>query len=222
MSIAVAQARRDLLVAFHARADAVHPLAFFALTVLLFGLGMGPERAAMGAFAPGMVWVLALLSTMMGTDGLFRRDFEDGTLEQLVLHGRPLFVAVLAKLFAHWCVSGLVLTALAPLAALMLGVPGHALPVLVASLVLGTPALTLIGAIAAALTVGLGRGGVLAAVIALPLFVPVLIFGAGASLAAASGASPAGQLLWLGALLAGALTLAPFAVGLALRVGQEY
>ena len=222
MSIAVAQARRDLLVAFHARADAVHPLAFFALTVLLFGLGMGPERTAMGAFAPGMVWVLALLATMMGTDGLFRRDFEDGTLEQLVLHGRPLFVAVLAKLFAHWCVSGLVLTALAPLAALMLGVPGHALPVFVASLVLGTPALTLIGAIAAALTVGLGRGGVLAAVIALPLFVPVLIFGAGASLAAASGASPAGQLLWLGALLAGALTLAPFAVGLALRVSQEY
>ena len=222
MSLAVAQVRRDFLVAFHARADAVHPLAFFVLTVVLFGLGVGPERSGMGAFAPGMVWVLALLATMMATDSLFRRDFEDGTLEQLLLHGRPLFVAVLAKLFAHWCVSGLVLTALSPFAALLLRVPVEALPTLVGSLALGTPALTLIGAIAAALTVSLGRGGVLAAVIALPLFVPVLIFGAGASLAAASGTSPAGELLWLGALLAGALTLAPFAVSLALRVSQEY
>ena len=222
MSIAAAQVRRDFLVAFHGRSDAVHPLAFFVLTVVLFGLGVGPERAAMGDFAPGIVWVLALLATMMAADGLFRRDFEDGTLEQLLLHGRPLFVAVLAKLFAHWCVSGLILTALSPLAALLLQVPPEALPVLVGSLLLGTPALTLIGAIAAALTVGLGRGGVLVAVIALPLFVPVLIFGAGASLAAASGMSAAGELLWLGALLAGALTLAPFAVGLALRVSQEY
>ena len=176
----------------------------------------------MGHFAPGIVWVLALLATMMGTEGLFRRDFEDGTLEQLLLHGRPLFLAVLAKLFAHWCVSGLILTALSPLAALLLQVPAAALPALVGSLLLGTPALTLIGAIAAALTVGLGRGGVLVAVIALPLFVPVLILGAGASLAAASGMSPLGELLWLGALLAAAVTLAPFAVGLALRVSQEY
>ena len=222
MSIAVAQVRRDFLVAFRARTDAVHPVAFFALTVVLFGLGMGPDRQAMGELAPGMVWVLALLATMMGTDTLFRRDFEDGTLEQLLLHGRPLFVAVLAKLFAHWCVTGLILTALSPLAGLMLQVPAEGLAALAGSLALGTPALTLIGAIAAALTVGLGRGGMLAAVIALPLFVPVLIFGAGASLAAASGGSPAAELLWLGALLAAALTLAPFAVGLALRVSQEY
>ena len=222
MSLVVALARRDLLVAVRSRGDAAHPLAFFILTVVLFGLGTGPDRSVLAEVGPGIVWVLALLATMMSTESMFRRDFEDGTLEQMLLHGRPLFAAVLGKLFAHWCTSGLLLTVLSPLAALMLQMRAEAVPTLAASLVLGTPTLTLIGAVAAALTVSLGRGGVLAAVIALPLFVPVLIFGAGAVLAAAAGTSPAGHLMWLAVLFAAAVTLAPFAVGLALKVSQEY
>ena len=222
MSLVVALARRDLLVAVRSRGDAAHPLAFFILTVVLFGLGTGPDRSVLAEVGPGIVWVLALLATMMSTESMFRRDFEDGTLEQMLLHGRPLFAAVLGKLFAHWCTSGLLLTVLSPLAALMLQMRAEAVPTLAASLVLGTPTLTLIGAVAAALTVSLGRGGVLVAVIALPLFVPVLIFGAGAVLAAAAGTSPAGHLMWLAVLFAAAVTLAPFAVGLALKVSQEY
>ena len=220
--IVPAQAGRDLRIAFRSRGEAAHSLAFFALAVTLFGLGLGSDLQTLGAVAAVVVWVIALLSCMLAAESLFRRDFEDGTLEQMLLYGRPLFLAVLGKLAAHWCVSGLPLVLFAPVAGLMLHVPAEALPILVLSLVIGTPTLTAIGAVAAALTAGLGRGGLLIALIALPLYVPVLVFGASASVAAASNLSALPQLLWLLAMLVAAVTFAPFATGYALRLSQEY
>ena len=154
--IVLIQAGRDLRIAFRSRGETAHPVAFFALAVALFGLGLGTDLQALGAVAVVVVWVIALLSCMLAAENLFRRDFEDGTLEQMLLHGRPLFLAVLGKLAAHWCVSGLPLVIFAPVAGFMLQAPTAALPVLVLSLVIGTPTLTAIGAVAAALTVGLG------------------------------------------------------------------
>ena len=220
--IVLIQAGRDLRIAFRSRGETAHPVAFFALAVALFGLGLGTDLQALGAVAVVVVWVIALLSCMLAAENLFRRDFDDGTLEQMLLHGRPLFLAVLGKLAAHWCASGLPLVIFAPLAGFVLQAPTAALPVLVLSLVIGTPTLTAIGAVAAALTVGLGRGGLLLALIALPLYVPVLVFGASASVVAASGLSALPQLLWLLAMLAAAATFAPFAVGYSLRLSQEY
>ncbi len=220
--IALAQAGRDLRVAFRSRGEAAHPLAFFALAATLFGLGLGSDLETLGRVAVVAIWVIALLSCMLAAESLFRRDFEDGTLEQMLLHGRPVFLAVLGKLAAHWCVSGLPLVLFAPLAGFMLQASAPALPVLALSLLIGTPTLTTVGAVAAALTAGLGRGGLLVALIALPLYVPVLVFGAGASVVAASGSSALPQLLWLLAMLAAAVTFAPFAVGFALRLSQEY
>ena len=220
--IALAQAGRDLRIAFRSRGEAAHPLAFFALAATLFGLGLGSDLETLGLVAVVAIWVIALLSCMLAAESLFRRDFEDGTLEQMLLHGRPVFLAVLGKLAAHWCVSGLPLVLFAPLVGFMLHAPAPALPVLALSLLIGTPTLTMVGAVAAALTAGLGRGGLLVALIALPLYVPVLVFGAGASVVAASGASALPQLLWLLAMLAAAVTFAPFAVGFALRLSQEY
>ncbi len=221
MSIAIAQTRRDLAIVVRSRGEALNPLAFFALATLLFGLA-GPSPETRAAIAPGAVWALAALATTLSMEGLFRRDVEEGALEQLLLHARPLWPAVLGKLFAHWCVTGLPLVVLGPVAALALQASTDVLPALALGLLLGTPTLTLIGAIAAALTAGIGRGSLLVALIALPLCVPTLIFGAGAAFAAAAGADPTPQLLWLAALLAAAATAAPFAVGAGLRVSQEY
>ena len=220
--IALVQAGRDLRIAFRSRGEAAHPLAFFALAATLFGLGLGSDLESLGAVAVVVVWVIALLSCMLAAESLFRRDFDDGTLEQMLLHGHPIFLAVLGKLAAHWCVSGLPLVLFAPVAGLMLQAPTQALPVLVLSLLIGTPTLTAVGAVAAALTAGLGRGGLLVALIALPLYVPVLVFGASASAVAASGLSALPQLSWLLAMLAAAVTLAPFVVGFSLKLSQEY
>lgn len=222
MILTLEQARRDLTAAFRTRGETANPVAFFVLVVVLFAIGMGPDRDIMSEIGPGVVWVLALLATMMALEGLFRRDFEDGSLEQMLLHGRPLFLVVLGKLIAHWCVSGLALTLISPIAAFMLQVPISAMPTLVLSLALGTPTLIMIGAIAAALTVGLGRGGLLVALIVMPFYIPVLIFGVSASLAAASGMDPLPQLIWLAVMLAAAITLAPFVVSLSLKVSHEY
>ena len=220
--IVLAQAGRDLRIAFRSRGEAAQPLAFFALAATLFGLGLGAEPGTLGSAAVVLIWVIALLSCMLAAESLFRRDFEDGTLEQMLLHGQPLFLAVLGKLAAHWCVSGLPLVLFAPVAGFMLQTPLEALPVLMLSLLIGTPTLNAVGAVAAALTAGLGRGGLLVALIALPLHVPVLVFGAGAGVVAAAGLSALPQLLWLLAMLAGAVTLAPFAVGFSLKLSQEY
>ena len=220
MSLAIAQTRRDLAIVFRSRAEALHPLAFFSLAALVFGLAShSPETRA--AIAPGVVWALPAIAAALSTEALFRRDVEEGVLEQLLLHARPLWPAVLGKLLAHWCVTGLPLVLLGALVALALQAPAAAVPTLALSLLLGTPTLTLVGAIAAALTAGIGRGSLLVALLALPLFVPTLIFGASAGFAATAGVDATPQLLWLGALLAAAATAAPFAVAAALRVTQE-
>jgi heme exporter protein B len=168
-----------------------------------------------------VLWVLALLATLLALDTLFRRDYDDGTLEQLVLHADPLFVGVLAKVVAHWLVTGLPLTLFAPVGALLLNLDSRAVPVLVTTLLLGTPVLSVIGAVGAALTVSLRRGGLLLALIVLPLYVPVLILGAGAVTATVDGIDAGAQIAWLAVLLAGSITLAPFAAALSLRIGID-
>jgi heme exporter protein B len=217
----IAQLQRDLLIAFRSRADFVNPLMFYVMGIALFPLGVGPGPDRLALIAPGVLWVLALLSTLLSLDALFRRDFDDGTLEQMVLNVDPLFVGVLAKVGAHWLVTGLPLALLSPIAARMLFLPGSAVGTLVLSLLIGTPVLSLLGAVGAALTVSLKRGGLLLTLIVLPLYVPVLILGAGAVTAAIDGLDPSAQLMWLAAILALMLTLTPFAAALALRVGLE-
>ncbi|WP_122739160.1 heme exporter protein CcmB, partial [Pseudomonas viridiflava] len=168
------------------------------------------------------VWVAALLAVLLSLDGLFRSDFEDGSLEQWVLSPHPLALLVLVKVLAHWIFSGLALVLVAPVLAMMLGLPGHCVPVLMLSLLLGTPVLSLLGAVGAALTVGLKRGGLLLALLILPLYIPVLILGSGVLQAALQGMPATGHLLWLGSLTALAVTLTPFAIaaGLKISVGE--
>lgn len=215
------QLRRDLALALREPAEIAQPLAFFVLIVTLFPLGVGPERALLATLAPGVLWIAALLSTLLGLEALFRRDRDDGTLEQLVLRARPLQLAVLARMAAHWLVTGLPLTLAAPLLGYMLALPDAARVPLMAGLALGTPILTLLGGVGAALTVGLRAGGLLLALLVLPLFVPVLILGVGAAELAVAGLAAKAPLLWLGTGLAAAVTLAPFAIAGALRIGVE-
>lgn len=216
MRLFFAQFRRDLLVAVRSRSDVANPLAFFVLATVLLGLGAGAE------LAPGVIWVLALFANVLAVEGVFRRDHDDGTLEQLLIHARPLFPAVMGKLAAHWALSGLPVAIMSPVAAIMLTGTTSGVGVLMLTLCIGTPALTLLGAIGSALTVATGRGGLLVAILVLPFYVPVLIFGASASSAAMLGDPVAFQLLALAALLAASLTAAPFAVGKALAISQEY
>lgn len=217
-----------LLVAREARllcrrpAELANPLVFFAIVIALFPLAVGPESQLLQTISPGLVWVAALLAVLLSLDGLFRSDFEDGSLEQWVVSPHPLALLVLAKVLAHWAFSGLALVLLAPLLGLMLGMPFSALPVLLISLLLGTPVLSLLGAVGAALTVGLKRGGLLLALLILPLYIPVLILGSGALQADLQGLPTAGHLLWLATLTALAVTLTPFAIaaGLKISVGE--
>ena len=203
-------------------AELANPLVFFAIVIALFPLAVGPETRLLQTLSPGLVWVAALLAVLLSLDGLFRSDFEDGSLEQWVLSPHPLPLLVLAKVMAHWAFSGLALVLLAPLLGLMLGLPGRCLPVLLLSLLLGTPTLSLLGAVGAALTVGLKRGGLLLALLILPLYIPVLILGSGALQAALQAMPTAGYLLWLASLTVLAVTLTPFAIaaGLKISVGE--
>ncbi|KPX37717.1 heme exporter protein CcmB [Pseudomonas ficuserectae] len=203
-------------------AELANPLVFFAIVVALFPLALGPQTQLLQALSPGLVWVAALLAVLLSLDGLFRSDFEDGSLEQWVLSPHPLALLVLSKVLAHWVFSGLALVLLSPLLALMLGLPVRCLPVLMVSLLLGTPVLSLLGAVGAALTVGLKRGGLLLALLILPLYIPVLILGSGALQAALQGMPATDYLLWLGCLSALAITLTPFAIaaGLKISVGE--
>ena len=210
--------RRDLTLAFRHRAEMANPLLFFVIVVTLFPMGITPEARILETIAPGVIWVAALLAAMLSLDTLFRSDFEDGALEQILLSPHPAAVLVLAKVLAHWLVTGLPLILAAPLLGVLLALPGDAMWVLVATLALGTPVLSLVGAIGTALTVGLRRGGVLLSLLVLPLYIPVLIFGSNAVGTAADGLPVIGQLYFLGALLVLALTLAPLAIGAALRI----
>lgn len=213
--------KRDLLLALRRRGDWLNPLVFFVIVVTLFPLGVGPDNDLLREIAPGVIWVAALLATLLGLGGLFQSDFDDGSLEQLVLSPQPLSVLVLAKVLAHWLVSGLPLLLLSPLLAIIMQMQLRAIPALLASLMLGTLTLSLLGAIGAALTVGLRHGGVLLALLVLPLFIPVLIFGSSSVLAAANGFGVAGQLSMLGALFMLALVGSPLTIAAALRISSE-
>ncbi|MEN8260246.1 MAG: heme exporter protein CcmB [Pseudomonadota bacterium] len=210
--------RRDLILAFRRRAEIANPLLFFVMVTTLFPLGVGAEVKMLQAMAPGVIWVAALLATMLSLDGIFRSDFEDGSLEQMLLSAHPVSVLVLAKVVAHWLVTGLPLLLIAPLLAVLLGLPEQAMGVLEVTLLLGTPVLSLIGAIGVALTVGLRRGGILLSLLVLPLYVPVLIFASSAVEAAASGFPATAQLFMLAAILGFALVLAPLPAAVALRM----
>jgi len=213
--------RRDLLLALRRRSDVATALLFFIIVASLFPLGIGAEPNLLRSIAPGVIWVAALLSSMLSLGRLFAGDHADGTLEQLVLGAAPLGVVVASKTLAHWLVAGLPLVLIAPLIALQYDVAAGLYGVLALSLLLGTPILSIIGAIGAALTLGLRGGGVLVSLLVLPLYVPVLILGAGAVEMAGAGLSPAGQLLLLGAMLIVAAVFAPWATAAALRISLE-
>ncbi|WP_051298486.1 heme exporter protein CcmB [Marinobacterium litorale] len=214
----IAALRRDLMLSLRRKSELVNPLIFFLMVITLFPLGVSPEPGFLAQLAPGVLWVSALLATLLSMDSLFRSDFDDGSLEQLLLSPQPLFIVVLAKIAAHWMMTGLALTLVAPLIGVMLFLPSEGMPGLMLSLLLGTPTLSLVGAIGAALTVGLRKGGVLISLLVLPLYIPVLIFGTGAVQAAVTGLPIGGYLALLGALLALGITLAPLAVAAALRI----
>jgi heme exporter protein B len=212
---------RDLLLALRRRSDVGIALLFFVVVASLFPLGVGAEPNLLRAIAPGVIWVAALLSSMLSLARLFAADHADGTLEQMLLAATPVPVTVAAKSMAHWLVSGLPLVAIAPLIALQYDLAPALYGVLALSLLLGTPVLSLLGAIGAALTLGLRGGGVLLALLVLPLYVPVLILGAGSVEMAAAGLAPDGQLLLLAALLVLAAAFSPWAIGAALRISIE-
>ena len=213
--------RRDLLLAMRRRADVATPLFFFIIVASLFPLGVGPEPALLRTMAPGILWVAALLASMLALNRLFASDYADGTLEQLLLSPEPLALLVAGKVVAHWLVTGLPLVLLAPLLAVQYDMAAGPALVLVLSLLIGTPVLSLLGAIGAALVLGARGGSVLVALMILPLYIPVLIFGAGAVGAEASGLGADAHLLLLGGLLCGAAALAPWATAAALRISLE-
>ena len=221
MSVYTALLGRDLRLAARRRGDAILPLAFFTVAVTLFPLGVGPEPQVLRQIAPGVVWVAALLAAMLSVTQLYAGDFHDGSLEQLLLADPSRLQVAAAKASAHWLVTGLPLTLVAPLLGLMLDVGGTALAALVLTLLLGTPILSLLGGLGAALTLGLRGGAVLLIVIVVPLCLPALIFGAGAVAAIDAGQSARGHYALLGALLIGTALLAPWATAAALRIATE-
>ena len=212
---------RDLLLALRQKSDIATALLFFVVVASLFPLGIGAEPNLLRAIAPGVIWVAALLSSMLSLRRMFEHDHADGTLEQIVLGGAPLAAVVAAKSLAHWLVSGLPLVVIAPVIALQYDLDASLYGVLALSLLLGTPVLSLIGAIGAALTLGLRGGGVLLSLLVLPLYVPVLIMGAGAVEMSSAGMGGQGQVLLLAAMLVGAVAFAPWAIAAALRISTE-
>ncbi len=212
---------RDLLLAYRRRSDVVSTLFFFVLVVSLFPLGVGPEPELLKSIAPGIVWVAALLASTLALGRLFALDYADGTLEQMLLAPEPLSIIVIGKVAAHWLVSGLPVVLLAPLLALQFGLSGDSVTVLVVSLLIGTPTLSFMGAIGAALTLGLRGASVLMSLLVLPLTIPVLIFGAGAVSARISGMDATAHLQLLGALLAATVALAPWVTVAALRISLD-
>ncbi|MFZ2726521.1 MAG: heme exporter protein CcmB [Methylococcaceae bacterium] len=210
--------RRDLILALRRRAEIANPLLFFVLVITLFPLGIGAQPQLLQSIAPGIIWVSALLAAMLSLDSLFRSDFDDGSLEQILLSSHPTSILILAKITAHWLVTGLPLLLIAPLLAVFLGMPTHTLSTLLLTLLLGTPVLSLIGAIGVALTVGLRRGGMILSLLVLPLYVPVLIFASNAVDMANSGLPVNAQINILISMLLMALVLAPWPTSAALKM----
>ncbi|HSD39212.1 MAG TPA: heme exporter protein CcmB [Rhodocyclaceae bacterium] len=221
MNVFIAVLRRDLLLAWRSRADLLVALSFFVIVTSLFPFGVGADPNQLHAIGPGVVWVAALLATLLALPRMFSQDFDSGVLEQLVLSPEPPVFWVLAKILAHWLTTGAPLVVIAPLLGMMYGLKADEIGVLIATLTLGTPVLSLIGAIGAALTLGLRGAGSLLALLVLPLFVPVLVFGAGAVDAYAGGMGIRPHMLLMGGGLLTALALAPIACAAALRLAQE-
>lgn len=212
---------RDLMLAWRRRSDMLSTVFFFVIVVSLFPLGIGPETQLLRSIAPGVVWVAALLASMLSLGRLFANDYQDGTLEQLLLTPQPLSLVVLGKVLAHWIVAEIPLVLIAPLVGAQFDLSSNTLLVLFVSLVIGTPILSLIGAVGAALTLGLRGGGVLISILILPLYIPALIFGAGAVEATIIGMSPAPHLYLLGAFAIISLLFSPWAASAALRISLE-
>ncbi|MDV7103194.1 heme exporter protein CcmB [Vibrio sp. TH_r3] len=210
--------RRELLIAFRRQADILNPLWFFIIVITLFPLSIGPEPALLARIAAGIIWVAALLSALLSLERLFRDDFQDGSLEQMMLMPVPLPLVVISKVIAHWLLTGLPLILISPLLAVLLSLDYFTWQTVVLTLLVGTPTLSFIGAIGVALTVGLQKGGVLLSLLILPLYIPVLIFATSAIDAASLGMPFNGQLALMAAMLAGSITLTPFAISAALRV----
>lgn len=213
--------RRDLTIALRHKDDIFNPLLFFIIVVTLFPLGIGPESNMLARIGPGVIWVAALLATLLSLDRLFKNDYADGSLEQLLLSPCPTFVIVFAKITAHWVITGLPLILVSPLLALLLFLPENSYGALLLTLLLGTPVLSFIGAIGVALTVGIKKGGVLLSLLVLPLYIPVLIFATSAIDTAAMNLPYSGQIAIIAALFVGSITLAPIAVSAALKVSTN-
>ncbi len=213
--------KRDMQVAVRNKGDVINPLIFLIIVITLFPLGIGPETAVLTRIAPGIIWVAALLAALLSLERLFKSDFVDGSLEQMLLSPQPLFIMVFAKITAHWLLTGVPIIIIAPLLAIMLHMEQSAYPALLITLLLGTPILSLIGAIGVALTVGIKKGGVLLSLLILPMYIPVLIFATGAIEAASVNMPYSGHVAIMAALLIGALTLAPLATSAALRVSTN-
>ena len=213
--------KRDLTIAFRHKDDMINPLLFFIIVITLFPLSIGPETNLLARIAPGVIWVAALLAILLSLDRLFKNDYNDGSLEQLILSPYPLFIIVLAKVFAHWLITSLPLILVAPLLAVLLHLPESSYLALFLTLLLGTPVLSFIGAIGAALTVGIKKGGVLLSLIVLPLNIPVLIFATSAIDVSAMNLNYSGHLAIMGVFFVLSVMLAPFAVSLALKVSTN-
>lgn len=212
---------RDIILAMRRKSDVLTTLFFFLIVVSLFPLGVGPQLETLRQIAPGVIWVAALLASMLSLGRLFSDDYQDGTLEQILLLPHPLAMLVLSKVFAHWLLSGLPLVIFSPVLGMQLGLGGEDIVLLMITLILGTPALSLIGAVGAALTLGLRGGGVLVSLLVLPLYIPILIFGAGAVESQNAGLGAEAHLSILGAFLMVTLVFAPVSTAVALRISLD-
>lgn len=213
-----AELKADLKLAYRHKSALFNPLLFFIMTAVLFAFGVGPESTVLSTLAPGVIWVAALLASLLALDHLFREDFENGSLEQLMLSPHSSSLLVLAKVIVHWLVTGLPLILISPFIGLMMHLPLQAYGVMLLSLFLGTPALSLVGSVGVGLTAGIKRSGLLLSLLVIPLFIPVLIFGASAVQAAAVGLTAAGQLYLLAAFSVLSLVLTPFAASAAIKI----
>ncbi|RLA15511.1 MAG: heme exporter protein CcmB [Gammaproteobacteria bacterium] len=213
--------RRDLTLAVRNRAEFANPILFFVLVITLFPLAIGAVPELLARIAPGIIWVAALLAAMLSLDSIFRSDFDDGSLEQLLMSAHPMPVLVLAKVCAHWLVTGVPLLLISPVLAEMLGMPAAAQGTLFLTILIGTPILSLVGAIGVALTVGLPKGGIILSLLVLPLYVPVLIFASSAIEAAAGGLDVSAQIYMLLAFLFVSISLSPLATAAALRMSMS-
>lgn len=210
--------QRDLILAIRHRAELMNPVLFFALVVILFPLGVGAEISILSKIAPGVIWIAALLSALLSLDRIFRTDMEDGSLEQMLISAQPMSLLILAKIIAHWMITGLPVVLVGPLLALFLGLPASGIETLFITLLVGTPILSAIGSVGVALTVGLRRGGVILSLLILPLYVPVLIFASQAVDTAAAGFPTVAPIAMLSAMLLLSLSLTPWAASAALKM----